>query len=182
MLSYQRWAKPFPYNPAMETLRDRLQKLVTDMQTKGRPSRTELAAAVADIQQWKTEQAAAGLWPDPPLMVTATLDDAMGHGLDLIHQYSEAAGIQVNHLGLLQTPDAILSACRDLEPMLLGLTVLQFETEEDLAFIACNIPETIKIVAGGPVFKADPDLAIRAGIHRVAVDAADFLSFLLSLQ
>ena len=74
-----------------------------------------------------------------------------------------------------------MSACRDLEPMLLGLTVLQFDTEEDLAFIARNIPATTRIVAGGPVFKADPDLAKRAGIHRVADDAADFLKFLLTL-
>jgi len=166
----------------METLRDRLQQLVFDLQAKGRPARTELAAAVAAVRQWKMEQALTGLWTDPPLMVTATLDDAMGHGLDLIHQYAEAAGIQVNHLGLLQAPDAIVSACRDLKPMLLGLTVLQFDTEEDLEYIARSIPKATQIVAGGPVFKGDPDLARRAGIHRVAADAADFLSFLLSLQ
>jgi len=166
----------------MEILRNRLLQLVADLQTEGRPARTELAAAVADIQQWKRAQALTGLWPDPPLMVTATLDDAMGHGLDLIHQYAEAAGMQVNHLGLLKAPDAIVSACRDLEPMLLGLTVLQFDTEEDLTFIARNIPQATQIVAGGPVFKADPDLANRAGIHRVAANAADFLKFLLSLH
>ena len=74
----------------MEMLRNRLQKLVTDLQAKGRPARTELAAAVVDIKQWKNEQ---------------TLDDAMGHGLDLIHQYAEVAGMHVNHLGLLQTPE-----------------------------------------------------------------------------
>ena len=165
----------------METLRNRLQKLVADMQTKGRPARTELAAAVADIRRWKAEQCTEGLWPEPPLMVTGTLDDAMGHGLDLIHQYAEVAGLQVKPLGLLQTPDAIVAVCRDLEPMLLGLTVLQFDTEEDLAFIAGSIPETTKIVAGGPVFRADPDLAHRVGIHRVAVDAVDFLKFLLTL-
>ena len=158
-----------------------MEQLVADLKAKGRPARTELAAAVTDIQRWKTEQALAGLWPDPPLMVTATLDDAMGHGLDLIHQYAAAAGMQVNHLGLLQAPDAIVSACRDLEPMLLGLTVLQFDTEEDLEYIARSIPKATKIVAGGPVFKADPDLAGRTGIHRVAADAADFLSFLLTL-
>ena len=165
----------------METLRGRLQKLVAEIQTKGRPARTELAAAVADIRQWKADRALPGLWPDPPRMVTATLDDAMGHGLDLIHQYAEVAGMQVSHLGLLQAPDAISSACRDLNPLLLGLTVLQFDTEEDLAYIARNIPAATRIVAGGPVFRADANLARRAGIHRVAVDAADFLSFLLSL-
>lgn len=165
----------------MELLRYRLEQLVADLKAKGRPARTELADAVADIRLWKAEHGEEGLWQEPPLMVTATLDDAMGHGLDLIHQYAEVAGIQVNHLGLLQAPDAIVSACRDLEPKLLGLTVLQFDTEEDLAFIAGNIPEATQIVAGGPVFKADPELSRRAGIHRVAMDAADFLKFLLAL-
>jgi methanogenic corrinoid protein MtbC1 len=164
----------------METLRDRLEKLVAGFLENGRPARTELAAAAKEIQQWKAEHQVAGLWTDPPLMVTATLDDAMGHGLDLIHQYAELAGLKVQALGLMQSAETVAAACRELNPVLLGLTVLQFDTEEDLIQIARNIPETTRIVAGGPVFKADPDLARRAGIHRVAADAADFLNFLLA--
>jgi methanogenic corrinoid protein MtbC1 len=166
----------------METLRDRLEKLAAGLLANGRPSRTELAAAIKDLQAWKMEHQVAGLWKDPPLMVTATLDDAMGHGLDLIHQYAELAGLKVQALGLLQSAETVAAACRELNPALLGLTVLQFDTEEDLIQIARNIPETTRIVAGGPVFKADPDLARRAGIHRVAADAADFLNFLLTLE
>ncbi len=165
----------------METLRARLKKLVAGLVEDGRPTHTELAAAVAEIQQWKTEQQVAGLWKDPPLMVTATIDDAMGHGLDLIHQYAELAGLQVHPLGLLQSAETIIVACREMEPALLGLTVLQFDSEDDLVLIAQSIPETTRIVAGGPVFKADPELSHRIGIHRVAVDAADFLKFLLTL-
>jgi len=163
-------------------LRDRLTKLAAGLLASGRPTHTELAAAVAEIQQWKMEHQVAGLWTDPPLMVTATLDDAMGHGLDLIHQYAELAGLKVKALGLLQSAETVAAACRELSPALLGLTVLQFDTEEDLIQIARSIPETTRIVAGGPVFKADPDLARRAGIHRVAADAADFLHFLLTLE
>ncbi len=121
------------------------------------------------------------MWLNAPLMVTATIDDAMGHGLDLIHQYSNLAGLRVHPLGLLQSAETIIAACREMEPALLGLTVLQFDSEDDLVLIARSIPETTRIVAGGPVFKADPELAQRAGVHRVAVDAADFLSFLLTL-
>ncbi len=162
-------------------LRDRLTKLATGLLANGRPARTELAAAVADIQAWKTKHQSAGLWPVPPLMVTATIDDAMGHGLDLIHQYADLAGLRVQPLGLLQSAEAIVAACREMEPELLGLTVLQFDSEDDLALIAQGIPVATRIVAGGPIFKADPELAQRAGVHRVAVDAADFLSFLLTL-
>ena len=165
----------------MQTLRDRLTELAVDLAAHGRPARTELQAAAADLQQWKAEHRVAGLWTDPPMMVTATLDDAMGHGLELIHQYAEMAGLQVRPLGLMQTPEMVAAACRELAPELLGLTVLQFDTEEDLNFIAHNIPAATRIVAGGPVFKADPELAGRAGVHRVASDAADFLNFLLTL-
>lgn len=164
----------------MQLLRTRLHELVARLQDKGRPARTELLAAAEEILQWKTENQVAGLWADPPLMVTATLDDAMGHGLDLIHQYAELAGLKVQALGLLQSAETVAAACREMHPALLGLTMLQFDSEEDLIQIARNIPETTRIVAGGPVFKADPDLAQRAGIHRVAVDAADFLNFLLA--
>ncbi len=158
-----------------------MDQLVAGLLANGRPARTELTEAVTAIQQWKTEHQVAGLWESPPLMVTATLDDAMGHGLDLINQYAELAGLRVHPLGLLQSAEAIIAACRELEPALLGLTVLQFDSEDDLILIAQNIPATTRIVAGGPVFKADPDFSQRSGIHRVAVDAADFLNFLLAL-
>ena len=165
----------------MQTLRGRLTELVAGLVANGRPARTELADAAAEIQQWKAAHQVAGLWAHPPLMVTATLDDAMGHGLDLIHQYARLAGLHVRPLGLLQSPQTVAAACREMKPALLGLTVLQFDTEDDLVQIARQIPAGTQIVAGGPVFKADPDLALRAGIHRVASDAADFLSFLLTL-
>lgn len=177
----RRWVKVSNYDSNMQTLRARLNELVATLCESGAPARTELVAAGAEIQRWKMENKVAGLWADPPLMVTATLDDAMGHGLDLIHQYAELAGLRVKALGLLQSAETIAAACRELEPAFLGLTVLQFDTEDDLAIIAQNIPETTRIVAGGPVFKADPELSHRAGIHRVAGDAAEFLTFLLSL-
>ena len=177
----RRWENVSRYDTGMQTLKARLSELVTGLRADGRPARTELAAAAAEVQQWKTANKVGGLWPNPLLMVTATIDDAMGHGLELIHQYAELAGLKVRALGLLQSAETITAACRELRPALLGLTVLQFDTEDDLIRIARDIPGGTRIVAGGPVFKADPDLARRAGIHRVASDAADFLSFLLTL-
>ena len=178
---YRRWENASRYETGMQTLRQRLDELVAGLLANGRPARTELVAAAGEIQQWKTANQVAGLWTDPPRMVTATLDDAMGHGLDLIHQYAELAGLRVTPLGLLQSAQSVADACREMKPALLGLTVLQFDTEDDLALIARQIPAGTRIVAGGPVFRADPELAERAGVHRVAVDAVDFLSFLLTL-
>jgi len=169
------------FDGKMDTLRTKLADMVTGLQAGGKPSRTELLAAADKMQQWKKANRVAGLWPAPPLMVTATLDDAMGHGLDLIHHYADLAGLRIHPLGLLQTAESVAAACRELEPALLGLTVLQFDTEDDLILIARNIPATTRIVAGGPLFKADPELARRVGVHRVASDAADFLKYILTL-
>ena len=165
----------------MHILRTKLADMVTGLQAGGKPSRTELLAAADKMRQWKKANRIAGLWPAPPLMVTATLDDAMGHGLDLIHHYADLAGLKIHPLGLLQTAESVAAACRELEPALLGLTVLQFDSEDDLVLIARNIPATTRIVAGGPVFKGDPELARRTGVHRVASDAADFLKYILTL-
>lgn len=156
--------------------------MLSGLQAGGKPSRTELAAAAEELDQWKKTNQTGGLWAPPPLMLTATLDGAMGHGLELIHRYAGLAGVEIHALGLLQSAESVAAACRKLEPQFLGLTVLQFDTEDDLALIARNIPVTTRIVAGGPVFKADPDLARRVGVHRVAADAADFLEYLLTLD
>ena len=180
MRLYRRWERQSNFNSKMDTLRTKLADMLSGLQDGGRPSRTELLAAAEEMRQWKKANGVAGLWPVPPLMVTATLDDAMGHGLELIHRYADLAGLRIRALGLLQTAESVAAACREQDPALLGLTVLQFDSEEELALIARNIPATTRIVAGGPVFKADPDFARRVGIHRVASDAADFLKFILS--
>jgi methanogenic corrinoid protein MtbC1 len=169
-----------PVNSEMDILRAKLADMVTGLQGGGKPSRTELVAVAEELCQWKEANQVGGLWVQQPLMVTATLDDAMGHGLELIHQYADLAGVEIHTLGLLQSAESVAAACRKLEPDFLGLTVLQFDSEDDLALIARQIPANTRIVAGGPVFKADPELARRVGIHRVAADAADFLNFLLA--
>ena len=79
----------------------------------------------------------------------------------------------------MQTAPAIVAACRQHHPGLLGLTVLQFDTEAELVEIRNGIPAATRIVAGGPVFAADSDLATRAGIDFVARDAASFWEYLL---
>lgn len=163
-------------------LRREMRRRLADLRDQGRPSRQDLIETAASVTRWRREQDIGGLWEAAPLMATATLDDAFGHGLELIHRFAEAAGLRLMALGTMQTTATVAAACRRHRPALLGLTVLQFDTEEALTTIRADIPETTRIVAGGPVFAADPDLAARAGIDFVARDAAAFWEYLLDIR
>jgi len=163
-------------------LRKRISEMVKTLRKTRRPSRNALLSAAQSVLDWKQEHGAGGLWDPPPLMMTATVDDGWGHGLEVVRLYGEVAGLFIVPLGLLRTPAEIIQACKDLRPDILGLTVLQFDTEDSLAEIRRGIPRETRIVAGGPIFNADPDLAPRAGIDFVAVDAAAFIEYLLDFQ
>ena len=114
--------------------------------------------------------------------MTATLDDGLGHGLEIIRMFSEIAGLEIINLGLLLTPEEIITACKKTPPDLLGFTVLQFDSEENILMISRNLPSKTKIIAGGPVFTADPEFARRAGIHFTAKNVAYFIRFLLQFE
>ncbi len=115
-------------------------------------------------------------------MLTATLDDGLGHGLEVIRMFSETAGLETIELGLLLTPEKIITSCKNHQPDLLGLTVLQFDSEEDILMISRNLPSKTKIIAGGPVLTADRGFAARAGIHFTAKNAAYFIQYLLQFE
>ena len=134
------------------------------------------------MREWKVKTGASRLWDNPPLMITATLDDGLGQGLEIIRMFSETAGLEIIDLGLLVTPEKIITACEKNNPDLLGLTVLQFDSEEDILMISRNLPSKTKIIAGGPVFTADPEFARRTGIHFTAKNVAYFIRFLLQFE
>jgi methanogenic corrinoid protein MtbC1 len=115
-------------------------------------------------------------------MITATLDDGLGQGLEIIRLFSETAGIEIIDLGLLVTPEKIIAECKKNNPDLLGLTVLQFDSEEDILMISRNLPSKTKIIAGGPVFTADSEFARRTGIHFTAKNVTYFIRFLLQFE
>ena len=165
-----------------QSLRHKLWSLVEKWQSTGLPSRDALVNSALEVIAEKQGDEHASLWSAPPLFATATLDDAWGHGLDIIELYAKAAGMQVTRIGLLMTVEEIISACRRKLPNFLAMTVLQLDSEEDLIQIGNIISPKIKFIAGGPVFKTQPDMARAAKICFVAKDVAAFLEYLLSLE
>jgi len=163
-------------------LREKLEELSRKWQSKGLPSRSGLEKEAGDLHEWKGKTGCSGLWDIPPLMITATLDDGLGHGLEVIRMFSEAAGLEIIELGLLVTPEKIITECKKNQPDLLGLTVLQFDSEENILTISRNLTPKTKIIAGGPVFAADQGFARRAGIHFAAKNVACFIRFLLQFE
>ena len=164
------------------SLRQKLTDLLSRWRTEGFPARHGYAEAAKEIIRWKEENGVGGLWKDPPLLVTATIDDGWGHGLQLIETWAAAAGMKIHSLGLMKSSEEILEACRRLNPDFLGMTVLQFDSEEIVAEIAQTLPERTRLIAGGPVFRYDPELAKRAGVHMVAKHAAEFLSYIMAYE
>jgi hypothetical protein len=155
--------------------RKAVRDLIEDWKANGLPGRDLL---VEQAEALKTI-CGAGLWESAPTMLTATLDDGIGQGIDLIGRFAEAVGVRVQFLGLLQPPARIAEEARHCGADLLGVTVLQIDTEAILAEIARALPQYTALIAGGPAFRIDPDLADRAGVSFVARDVAAFLRFLL---
>jgi hypothetical protein len=163
-------------NTTLETtVRDR----INHWRQEGLPGYDALAAEADALAALAKDPGTRPLWKAPPLLLTATLDDALGQGLTVIHRFADAVGLQRRHLGLTIAADAIIAACRAETPALLGMTVLQFDSEEDLARIRREIPTQVRMVCGGPLFKADPELAERCGIDFVAGSVSAFLEYLL---
>lgn len=161
------------------TLRRHLEALLERWQRQGLPGRQGLTAAAGEVERRRRDTGLAPLWQRPPLMLTATLDDGFGFGLEVIEAWARALGLEVQPLGLLQTPEAILEACWELRPALLGLTVLQLDSAEALVEVGRGRPEETAVVVGGPIFASCPELAEQANLRLVARSAADFVRFLI---
>jgi methylmalonyl-CoA mutase cobalamin-binding subunit len=144
------------------------------------PTRESYLNAAGELTAWRSERGHPGLWEPPPLMVTATIDDGWGHGLEVIEILAQAAGVIIHPLGLLRSPESIVNACRELNPRLLGLTVLQLDSDDWVADIVRGLPPSTLLVAGGPAFQYDEDFARRTGTHVVVKNGAAFLQFLVS--
>lgn len=165
-----------------DAFRKEVQSLAAQWMQSGLPSRTVLESAAGQLLSRRFSFKSSGLWEVPPLMATATLDDGIGQGLMIIHQFAEAVGMRVDHLGLVQSPERILSACRQKKPDFLGMTILQFDSEEDLTTIARGLSKDTRLICGGPVFSADSEFAQRCGVDFVAGHVGVFLEILLTIS
>lgn len=166
----------------MMELRNLLNKLSIKWLSQGLPSREELIQTAEELKEWKRRKGVTGIWPKAPLLLTATLDDGIGQGIEIIQLFSEVLGMKVNPLGLLQPPEQIVAACLQEQPAFLGLTVLQIDSDDDLAYIGQRMPPRTRIVAGGPAFRYDHSMAVRCGVHHVSPNVADYINFLLNLN
>jgi methylmalonyl-CoA mutase cobalamin-binding subunit len=158
----------------------KLIELLASWREQGCPGRATMHAAADELLAWRRAEKVPGLWKRPPLMLGATLDDGWGHGIRLILKFAEALGCGTNFLGVLRPIDTIVEACEKESPDILGLTVLQLDTEDDLRALIKRLPRKIRIIAGGPVFSIDPEFAGRTGVDFVARDAAQFIRYLLA--
>lgn len=172
----------FPMPSTREDLKEHLESLLAQWRREGIPTRWELQNIFRKINEERSPPGDQGLWESAPLVLTATLDDGWGNGLRIIESCARAAGLRTRFLGLLKSPEEIVRACSEEPPQLLGLTVLHSDSEAALSHIGRHLPAGTQLVAGGPAFQMDPELAVRAHVHFVARNVADFLEFILKLN
>ena len=168
-------------DPSIKAFREVIKQFADNWLSEGLPSKKKLDEVAQGLNQQRCKLSISGIWVYPPTLTTATIDDGLGQGLAVIEAFAKAIGMEIIRLGLMKQPEEIIVECRRHPPDFLGLTILQFDTEEDLRFISQNLPKQTRIVAGGPVFKSDPDFARRTGTHYAAKNVPDFLQFMLTV-
>lgn len=161
-------------------LKEKLSHLSHEWMSRGITSREHLLGTADELFEWKKDNQIKNIWPQTPVLATATLDDAIGQGIDIIELYAKISGLEVIRIGLLQTPAHILDQCHRIRPDLLGITILQLDSDDDLSEIGHHLPSNTRLIAGGPVFKFDPDMAHRCGVDYVAPNVGYFIDYLLN--
>ena len=167
---------------ASPSIREILEELSQVLHADSSWSRAEIFRAGEILLDRKKASSIQGLWQSPPLMITATLDDAVGQGLTIIHLFSRLAGLDLRPLGLMQTPEEIIDACRQSLPDILGMTLLQFYSEETLCEIIENLPLQTRVIAGGPIFRSFSQEELDTKGYLVLNGIRHFLDFLLGLD
>jgi len=163
-----------------QALRVALGELSDNWRRNPMVSWTEMYQTGGQLLEWKQEKTISGLWTKTPVMITATLEDGVGQGLKMIHLFSRVAGIDIVPLGLMQKETAIITACQKKAPDFLGMTILQFDSEERLSHMADKIPEATQIVVGGPIFNMMDREELSEKPYIVLNTVSDYIDFLLS--
>ncbi len=165
----------------MFDLKKEILKELTNLEKKP-CSREMLVSWAEEFLAYKKAKNFTGFLKKPQTMLTATIDDGLGMGIELISLYAKVAGIDVIKLGIMLSAEEIIDGCNRYKPDYLGLTVLQFDTQDDLIKISKNIDKNIKIIAGGPVFNLNTNFIKESGIDYVAKNAPDFLRLIIKIS
>lgn len=163
----------------MSKFRQKIEALSQQWIDQGLPSREVLVSSATSLLQWRQQHRENTLWSTAPRLVTATLDDGIGQGIDMINLFARVMGLEVTPLGLMLKPEIIMDVCRRHMPDYLGLTVLQLDSEDDLAAIGHQLAPQIRLIAGGPAFMYDKELALRCAVQYVAPNVAYFIDYVL---
>ena len=159
-----------------------MEQHLTTWRIKGVPGRWELLEIGNELSGWCADNNFSGLWDMRPLMVGATLDDAWGMGLELILKFAGVLGMETRLLGLFLPWTEVADQCQQLRPDFLGMTVLQFDTEDDLIALRQNLPEKTRLIVGGPIFRTDTGIQDRASIDYICQNLSDFIQLMLRLS
>jgi methanogenic corrinoid protein MtbC1 len=170
----------------MEERKQKLRNILSEFSDTWRQNPTiswsEIYQIGEKLLERKTEEKIPGLWEPKPTMITATLEDGVGQGLKMIRLFSVIAGIEIVPLGLMQTEEVIIEACTKQQPDFLGMTILQFDSEERLNHIIDHIPKEIQVVVGGPAFKLIDKEELLKKNYIVLNTVGAYLNYLLHWQ
>ncbi|MEJ5299511.1 MAG: cobalamin-dependent protein [Thermodesulforhabdaceae bacterium] len=135
----------------LEAVREKLEI----WEKSGIPPRWSLLEELKKLQSLRISLGLSSICENPPRLITATLDDGWGLGIEVIHMACNALGIPYNFLGLMKTPEEIVDACASDPPDIVGVTVIQEDSAEELLRLRRLLQPNILILAGGPGLK-DP--------------------------
>lgn len=155
-----------------------VRELARSWRENGVPPRRQLREQLRDLQESRRQLGIASLRETSAAIVTATIDDGWGHGIETVALCARALGLAVHELGLEVRPGEIAAACHALQPRYLALTVLHMESEAKLRQVVRNMPARTDVIVGGAFVQNVPDALERLGIIP-ARRLLDFLELLL---
>ena len=138
-------------NTARDTFRSELRKLAECWDIKC-PPRWTMLKTLEELAEKRIKLSIKTVLDRESLILTATIDDGWGLGLELIHKACDVLGLPYRFLGLLLTPEEIIDACGEVQPNFLGLTILHDSSKNTLHRIVSEVPEDTIVFIGGSNF------------------------------
>lgn len=129
-------------------MKNDLLNLLRTWESEGIPPRWTLISSLRSLKERREEEGAT-LIERPYLILTATLDDGWGVGLETIHAACEALGIKYVFLGLMVPPELIIQKCAEIQPDMVGLTILHEPSLELLKELDQALPKALPLLVGG---------------------------------